>query len=391
MDVFNGVILGHQTKEGFVRDSLIQLYSASDAPESIDSIELRDVNESVYQLLGCSAEFDVDYTAEIGYDRQEPYITYEKYKERIGDRTVTLERPVTKYKTVIDWRPHSGRTHKSGAGLIRFTDNDTMDYGDLDPEVSAHYDGYRFSPGSVLVDGAHTVDDEIVSQYAFTEPNDRELGNALAVAMAEAETDVKCELPGDHERNFRAQSAITDASFSVLAVKRYKTSFEFRDQTHFIKQFVSDKQPTIYCSARYSDTDANKIAEAKRKELDSDPVVTTNEKYANNAKLIGFGCLCFSFLLAFFLTFQMFIFGLIGAGISFAAGSFFGKKANAQKEAINARYSSDEKDHFLKLQEKKIHLLNNRLAMMGQEPLNAQELEQFSEKNKHQLDANYKA
>jgi hypothetical protein len=51
--------------------------------------------------------FDINWTASFGYDRQESYVTYETYYENGRSRT----RPVTRYRTVTDWRPASGKAN----------------------------------------------------------------------------------------------------------------------------------------------------------------------------------------------------------------------------------------------------------------------------------------
>ena len=54
----------------------------------------------------CIASYAASYTASIGYNRTETYITYEQQTDSDGNtRTV----PVTQTRIVIDWFPHSGK------------------------------------------------------------------------------------------------------------------------------------------------------------------------------------------------------------------------------------------------------------------------------------------
>lgn len=396
METYRVAITGAQTKEGFIRDSLIKLYSACDAPETIDSVELREVNESNYQFLGCNGEFDVEYTAEIGYDRKEQYLdTVRQYDSTLKQH---VNRTVVKERIVTDWRPHSGKGHKQTVSLIALENNDTVDYGDLDPDVARSYSDYDYDRHHVVGYGVVNTDKDTLSRFEFSDPSDRQLMDAMNLAKSHAEIEVNVELPGDHNRNFRPDTKATSAEFFVYAVKRFKTSFEFHGKTHFLKQFTTESEPTIYCSAMNSDEEAASIRDAQAKELSTDTFIATNKKYASYA---GYGCIGF---IAFAVLFGIalpalanfsgtvpFILGAIGAIASGVVGSIFQRKVSARTNEIKGRYSSQMDDHFAKLQEKKIALLNARLTMMGQEPLSESELKQFSAESKHQLDENYKA
>ena len=395
MEVFNVAVIGSQTKEGFIRDSLVELYSACDAPETIDSIELQEVDESDYQFLSCSAEFEGEYTAEIGYDRKEQYL--EEVSEYNAELKRRVSRTVVKERTVTDWRPHSGKFHKSGVSLKPFGNNDAMDLGDLDPEVAQRYGHYSYDAKRVLSGGTVKADEETLAKYAFGEPSDQHLAAALAEAESDAESAVRWELPGDHYRNFRPDTNVKEMNFNVFAIKRFKTAFDFMGKTHFLKQFATEPQPTIYCSAMNSDEEANMLRAAEQKELDTDPIIQENKKYATYGMYAFLGCLGFAFLFGFGLPMIFdfsgvipFILGAIGAVVSYFVSSRFQKKVDAQKKIIQDRFSGQKNEHFRKLQEKKIGLLNARLRMMGQAPLSETELKRFAADNKHQLDANYK-
>ncbi|MDR3152998.1 MAG: hypothetical protein LBW85_01710 [Deltaproteobacteria bacterium] len=76
------------------------------APDDILSAGNVESKELLYlpfwQLTGSS---DINWTASFGYDRQEPYTDY--VTETRNGRTYS--RPVTRYRTVTDWRPASGK------------------------------------------------------------------------------------------------------------------------------------------------------------------------------------------------------------------------------------------------------------------------------------------
>lgn len=387
---------GGQTKEGFIRDSLIQLYSAYDAPETIDAVELREVNESTYQFLSCLADFDVEYTSEIGYDRKEQYLD----ETKVYDSTLKqyVSKTVVKERTVTDWRPHSGKAHKTAMDLTALTNNDTVDYGDLDPELAKRYSNYKYDEVSVVANGVQVTNEEVLSHYDFAQPTDEELLSSLSSARIKATSEVAVEQPGDRHKNYRPTAEATDVSFFVLAVERFKTSFDFNGKTHFLKQFSTQKSPTIYCSAMNSDEEANMLQKMEDDEIAADPIIQTNRMYAKYTSYVFLGFIGFAILFGLILP-SLFDFPgalltilcVLGAVASFLVNKkIFSKKADDQTNVIKDRFQYEKNIHFKKLQEKKISLLNARLLMMGQEPLTEDELALFSEDNKHQLDANYK-
>ncbi|MDR2612005.1 MAG: hypothetical protein LBG06_03930 [Deltaproteobacteria bacterium] len=87
----------------FVMNTVIQ---SDDAPDDILSAGNIESKELVYlpcwQVKGTS---DIDWTASFGYDRQEPYTAY----VTVNRNGRSYSRPVTRYRTVTDWRPASGK------------------------------------------------------------------------------------------------------------------------------------------------------------------------------------------------------------------------------------------------------------------------------------------
>ncbi|MDR1035677.1 MAG: hypothetical protein LBT40_03620 [Deltaproteobacteria bacterium] len=80
------------------------------APDDILSSGNVESKELLYlpfwEVTGSS---EIDWTASFGYDRQEPYTAYET--ETRGGRT--YQKAVTRYRTVTDWRPASGKARAS--------------------------------------------------------------------------------------------------------------------------------------------------------------------------------------------------------------------------------------------------------------------------------------
>ena len=117
------------SKEDFVRALWINM-AREEVPRDVFNCnygEVEVVDEEIYER---SLEVNVDYSASLGYYRQEPYIDYETYYEKepyittedyydynthskatrqvTKYKDVARQRQVTKYKTVIDWSAFSG-------------------------------------------------------------------------------------------------------------------------------------------------------------------------------------------------------------------------------------------------------------------------------------------
>ncbi|MDR1039519.1 MAG: hypothetical protein LBR80_05005 [Deltaproteobacteria bacterium] len=80
------------------------------APDDILSAGNVESKELVYlPFWEADGNSEIDWTASFGYDRQEAYTAYETYQRNGRNYT----RPVTRYRTVTDWRPASGKARAS--------------------------------------------------------------------------------------------------------------------------------------------------------------------------------------------------------------------------------------------------------------------------------------
>ena len=66
------------------------------------SADFCEVEEYREQVIGLSAKVTVDFSCSLGYDREEEYLTLEKYR----DNGVERQRQVVKTRTVTDWSPY---------------------------------------------------------------------------------------------------------------------------------------------------------------------------------------------------------------------------------------------------------------------------------------------
>jgi hypothetical protein len=112
------------------------------------------IQEETIMYVPCyvtRGSFDINWTASFGYDRQESYVAYESYTENGRTRT----RPVTRYRTVTDWRPVNGKaqgafvaTAYAGSNISREGKNivESLPASYLTPYTPAFVEGYDIEP-----------------------------------------------------------------------------------------------------------------------------------------------------------------------------------------------------------------------------------------------------
>lgn len=73
------------SKEQFIRAAMIKLASNPETPVDVVKADFGEVKESVKEVILCAGHVEADYTASIGYDRQEQYETTESKRLDEGD------------------------------------------------------------------------------------------------------------------------------------------------------------------------------------------------------------------------------------------------------------------------------------------------------------------
>ncbi len=151
------------SKEYILKCLLTKLVEEDSPLEALDvdfdSLELKEPT-----FIESSKVFQVSFQAKIGTDKQESYIAYETYYERVpvssqnGVRyeSVLKERPVTRYKNIIDWSPVAS-TLKVETNVLSANEEDYEYYRKI---VSNGLD-------NINDDSLKEIDDEITtSDYA---------------------------------------------------------------------------------------------------------------------------------------------------------------------------------------------------------------------------------
>lgn len=383
------LVQGCHTKESFIRDSLIEIYSSIDAPVTIDSVEFSDVHESTYQILGQTADYEITYSSEIGYDRQEQYVDTEKYYDK--DLQKTLTRNVVKTRTVTDWQPYNGTVTKKGSAFKELTNNDKVDLGDFDETVSYCCAGFGYEESMAALNGDPVEDPEKIDAIKFAEPTDSDIDYLVSLGSIRPKVDFESEMPGDRHRNLKLTYKAKNVIPSIFAVNRFKASFDFDGKTHFARQFTTELLPQIFCSYRKSDNVLEDLKKNCEEEIKNDPICKKNEDLGLycGIGLVGGIILVFLCMIISAIPPVIAFFGVIVAVISGILMSRFNKKRDAQKKMIQEKFEQMQKDHKKDVQKQKVELLNARFAMMGLEPLTKFEMERFGLKNTHYLSSNY--
>ena len=372
----------------FIRDSLVELYSSIDAPESIDRIQFSDVFTENAQIVRQQSFYDIEYVVEVGYDHEEQYIDQKKEYDQDLKKYVT--RSVVKNRTVTDWQPYKG----SESGLMNYATvcwktGDDIDIGDKEETISKHYSDYSFRATEILeglepreATKEEQKDAPEFSTSALTGFAAKAAGNDFFYSM------VKHKLPGDRHRKFSANWTSDSMHAVVYSVERYKLAFDYEGHKCFVKQFATEKSPHVYCSYKYIDQEDIAIKDAEKVKLNTDPQFQKNVKIYKAGTYGSLGLAVLSLGLSGVLGTGALI-GLVIAVAGFFISMRFGKNMQKQGEAIQAETKNKLKMHKLEIQNKKIELLETRFAKMGYSPLTEEEKERFSLENEHKLTCHF--
>lgn len=359
-------VTGWQTKESFERNAYLTLYTSSKTQEDIDTVVLSDIAEGEVTLVRQSATFNFDYTAEIGYDRQEQYVDVEEYYD--SDTKTRRKRNVIKTRTVTDWRPHSGKsTNKQAYASTVLTPPEA----DIPKEKEWLYKvsdtekvfGFAGKLGKGEPAGTVTVSDECY--WALR-----------GECRRGAEAQVKSEVPGDHYKNFRSEDTLQSEYMTAKELVRRRVEFKTDGGalSGSINQFAVEPQPTVYGLMETTDAVADDLAAAGEAELEAHPAYKQNKMLNGITLFGGIALVILSFIIGDYAAFLLFIPGAISVVIS---QTIFAKKMKQIREEVANKYRELENNHLDDLQNKKLALLEARFAKMGFAPLTDEEKARF--------------
>lgn len=228
------------SKEEFLRELLIELASSSKTPADVVKAKFGEVEESVREAIVCSAHIEMDYSASVGYDRQETYWTKEKKYNSSTKQYYYVD--VEKTRTVTDWRPFSSHIsgdktaaafNESYSGIY---DNDTI----ADVIKSTNSD-------SIVAKGEADVDYE---------------GLEAAKKNCAFFLEMDISYPGDHHKDTRTNSDVTVESISCYKLPYYTVEFTYNGKKYSASGFACGN-PNI--RAELPPNDINIEEEVKKK------------------------------------------------------------------------------------------------------------------------------
>ena len=171
---------------------------------------------------------DSDYTASIGYDRQEQYQTTEREQLSEGDwythngvrkradHSGTYFIDVVKTRTVTDWHPHSGHIEGEATCLAM---NGKEEYSE-----------------ERLVDIIKSIKDESVVEKgeAVLSPDGLKEVRAACREVVESRID----FPGDHYKDFHSKASICEKEIVCWKLPYYEAEYTYKGKKYKISDYA---------------------------------------------------------------------------------------------------------------------------------------------------------
>ena len=375
------------SKEEFLRKAYIELYSSMDAPETIDSVEFTPVYEDTIFFVKQQNTFNIRYTMEIGYKRQEQYVEYISRYDSTLKRNVS--EPVIKYRTVTDWQPFQSEANGLKELSYSFWGEN------LDPTL----------PGSSPAMAAlcqHRVDyTEAVQVADAADLVDAEDLAGFPPPLTDAEKETQAEsvatnsnfyghlvstFPGDENRNFHARWALADSITGICGIRRYQVGFKFEGKEGLIRMYEHLDDPEIRSDYISDDHTVEDLEKSKQTELETDEGVQQAAKIHQYATWGGYGLGALLLILSMITG----VMGLFVASVIILVAAYFVTKylkgqLDDKKAIIIGKYDHQINDFKSGVQAKKIPLLQNRFAQLGWSAPTPQELERFGLDHEHDM------
>ena len=200
------------SKDDFLRELIIELGTKNNTPVDVVDADFKDVRESVREVIVCSAQVEGHCTASVGYDRQEPYTDYETYREKVGDRYVTRQRAVTKYRTVTDWQIF--RTQYAGEATCAAYNSDEFGYDN-----------------SGIVSAIKSVKNDSIVEKGEATVNSTGLARAIAACESQVEWS-SVTFPGDRHKDVNYNSNSDVQSLSCYKLPYYDVAYTYNGKDY---------------------------------------------------------------------------------------------------------------------------------------------------------------
>ena len=220
--VFN--VLKEKSQDDFLRAVLIKLGVSKDAPTDACDIKFDKVEESTVEVIYCKAYVDMDYSASVGYDRQEEYWDKEKKTEYVNGVSHEYLVDVKKTRTVTDWSPYNGHTEGEAIGLAFNSDDGTEN---------------EYLDAKELADLITTIDQKNVVNGGESEVHEEGLKNAKNVCVHVIERSI--EHIGDHFKDLRTKPKVDVIKIDCLKLPYYFVCFTYKGISYSAEGYACGK------------------------------------------------------------------------------------------------------------------------------------------------------
>lgn len=306
------------SKDQFLRQLIIKLSNSPDTPIGITKADFGDVKESIKEVILCAAHVEMDYSASIGYDRQEKYWTKEKKHDSSTGRDYYVD--VEKTRTVTDWQPHSG--HISG--------DETCVAFNEEPR-RAGYEEHEKIRKVIL-----SINDEDIVEKGEAEVSYG--GLETVKRTCEFMVGLGIRYPGDHHKDERTNGTVTVNELVCYKLPFYEVDYVYEGKTYHASGFACNE------SLMESELPPNNV--------DIKAIAANDTKKGKTIMIALWSAFAATFLLAFILCVTKIAFWLVAIpAVVFAAAIIFHVLYHKK---FNARIRSLSEDNIkLKLQETK--------------------------------------
>ena len=209
------VINPDMDEKGFMRQALYLLACDRETPADIFSAEFEPVTSEYRFFSNVTSEVSLTYSAMIGIDRKEQYQEYDK----------SAGKYVTKTRTVTDWHPHNGQSVSMQSADVALDGKEpnafcrTLPYIDPACIVKAEQAGGKIP--------------------APKKPTQEDVEEAKRGCVKGAQYDARCNLPGDHNKDFNASGVATVHKIDNYTVTEYSMVYQYHYIPHTMHAFAT--------------------------------------------------------------------------------------------------------------------------------------------------------
>ena len=216
--------------EDFIRKVMHELALSDSTPIDVCNATFHEVRESVKEVLYYNAHVEADYTASIGYNREEQY--WDQERKRASDGTHYYEK-VLKTRTVTDWHPHSGHTSGDAYGL---TYNEPTDIYSASVKPHMRLAGVLKEMPVWKGNGEHKEaigkDLELGSVADGDGITIHDTARKTAEYVCELYVSANTSFPGDEHKDVHLNSTFEPTTVACYRVPYYEVLFTYNEKTY---------------------------------------------------------------------------------------------------------------------------------------------------------------